>query len=126
MIYHHLKINHILDAFFENKQENNKIEALNLLHNFELESSIKINELNFKDLKKIIIFLSLLGNNKIIILNGMNKKTKSLIWNIIKKYKKDKIIIFTNNSIEEAELYSDKIGIMKDGKMIWFWNNFLY
>lgn len=122
MIYHHLKINHILDAFFENKQENNKIEALNLLHNFELESSIKINELNFKDLKKIIIFLSLLGNNKIIILNeptsGMNKETKSLIWDIIKKYKKDKIIIFTNNSIEEAELYSDKIGIMKDGKMI--------
>ena len=122
MIYHHLKINHFLDAFFENKQKNNKIEALNLLHNFELESSIKINELNFKDLKKIIIFLSLLGNNKIIILNeptsGMNKETKSLIWDIIKKYKKDKIIIFTNNSIEEAELYSDKIGIMKDGKII--------
>ena len=122
IIYDGFKINDYLDIFFENKQGYDKDKALILLNNFQLESTIEIYKLDFNDLKKFRIFLSLLGNNKIIILDeptlGMKKDSKSLIWDIIKKYKKDKIIIFTNNSIEEAELYSDKIGIMKDGKII--------
>ena len=39
------------------------------------------------------------------------------MWNILKKYKKDRIILLTTHYMDEADILGDRIGIMAKGKM---------
>jgi len=72
--------------------------------------------------RKLCIALALLSGGKIIILdeptNGMDIIAKKQLWEFLKNYKKDKIIIVTTHSLEEAEYLGDRIGIMCDGRLI--------
>lgn len=43
----------------------------------------------------------------------MDPITRSRIWNLLKKYKEDHIIIISTHLMEEAEILGDRIGIMK-------------
>ena len=48
----------------------------------------------------------------------MDVITKRALWQFLKDYKKDKIIILTTHSLDEAEYLGDRIGIMKEGQYI--------
>ena len=39
------------------------------------------------------------------------------MWNILKKYKKDRIILLTTHYMDEADILGDRIGIMAGGKV---------
>lgn len=39
------------------------------------------------------------------------------MWNILKEYKKDRIIVLTTHYMDEADILGDRIGIMAKGKM---------
>ena len=99
----------------------NEEKISNLLKELNLENK-KISRLTNDDKKKLNVITSFLGNNKIILLDeptsDVNRETRDLICNFLKKNKKDKIIIFTTHSLEETDFLADKIGIIKDGKMI--------
>ena len=99
----------------------NKETISNLLEELELKDR-KISRLSYEEKNKLSIIIGFLGNNKIILLDeptsGISRETRDLICNFLKKNKKDKIIIFTTHSLEEASFIADKIGIIKDGKII--------
>ena len=40
----------------------------------------------------------------------MDPVSRRKVWNIIEKAKKDKVIILTTHSMEEADILGDKIG----------------
>ena len=48
---------------------------------------------------------------------GLDPGSRREIWNAIQKLKKDRIIILTTHSMEEADFLGDRIGIMARGKL---------
>ena len=72
--------------------------------------------------RKLCAALSLIGNSKIILLDeptsGMDPISKRGLWDFLKNYHKNKIILITTHSLDEAEYLGDKIGIMSDGQFI--------
>jgi ATP-binding cassette subfamily A (ABC1) protein 3 len=72
--------------------------------------------------RKLCIALALLSGGKIIILDeptsGMDIIAKKKLWDFLKNYQKDKIILITTHSLEEAEYLGTRIGIMSDGHFI--------
>ena len=48
----------------------------------------------------------------------MDIKAKKKLWDFLKKYQKEKIILVTTHSLEEAEYLGTRIGIMTDGQFI--------
>ena len=72
--------------------------------------------------RKLCIALALLSGGKIIILDeptsGMDIIAKKKLWQFLKSYQRDKIIIITTHSLEEAEYLGNRIGIMSDGRLI--------
>ena len=72
--------------------------------------------------RKLCIALALIGNSKIILLDeptsGMDVMARGSLWEFLKNYKKDKIILLTTQFLDEAEYLGDRIGIMTDGQYI--------
>ena len=72
--------------------------------------------------RKLCVALALCGNSKLVLLDeptsGMDIMSKRVLWDFLREYKKDKIIILTTHSLDEAEILGDRIGIMNEGKYI--------
>ena len=72
--------------------------------------------------RKLCIALALIGRSQIILLDeptsGMDVMARRKLWEFLKTYKKDKIILLTTHFLDEAEYLGDRIGIMSDGKFL--------
>ena len=72
--------------------------------------------------RKLSIALALVSKPKILFLDeptlGLDVLARRELWNTIKSLKNKITIILTTHYMEEAENLSDKIGIMKDGKLL--------
>ena len=79
-------------------------------------------ELSGGQKRKLCIALALIGNSQLVLLDeptsGMDVIAKKALWEFLRGYKKDKIIILTTHSLDEAEYLGDRIGIMSMGKFI--------
>lgn len=71
--------------------------------------------------RKLCVALAFVGNSKVILLDeptsGMDTYARRHLWEMLKKYKKDKIIILTTHNMDEADFLGDRIGIMSDGEL---------
>lgn len=72
--------------------------------------------------RKLSIALALISKPKILFLDeptlGLDVIARRELWNVIKGLKKNMTIILTTHYMEEAEALSDRIGIMKDGSLL--------
>ena len=72
--------------------------------------------------RKLCIALAFISKAEIILLDeptsDMDIMSKKKFWKVLKNFKKDKIILITTHSLEEAELLGDRIGIMNCGKLL--------
>lgn len=72
--------------------------------------------------RKLSIALSLISNPKILFLDeptlGLDVIARRELWDTISSLKGKMTIILTTHYMEEAEALSDRIGIMKDGKLL--------
>ena len=72
--------------------------------------------------RKLCVALAFLGGSKIILLDeptsGMDTYARRLLWEMIKKYKENRLIILTTHNMDEADYLGDRIGIMSEGKMV--------
>lgn len=63
--------------------------------------------------------IAFIGGSKLIYLDeptsGCDASVRRFIWDILKKYKNDKIIVLTTHFMDEADYLGDKIGIMGEG-----------
>ena len=129
------------------QQENILFDYLTVVEHFQYIYDIKGIERNFNEIQELIIklnlsdvefrvckdlsggqkrklciALALLSGGKIIILDeptsGMDVIAKKQLWEFLKNYQKDKIILITTHSLEEAEYLGTRIGIMTDGLLI--------
>ena len=72
--------------------------------------------------RKLCTALALIGKSNIVLLDeptsGMDPISKKSLWEFLKNYQKNKIILITTHSLDEAEYLGDRIGIMSDGHFI--------
>ncbi|XP_057718264.1 ABC transporter A family member 1 isoform X1 [Arachis stenosperma] len=71
--------------------------------------------------RKLSLGIALIGNSKVIILDeptsGMDPYSMRLTWQLIKKFKKGRIILLTTHSMDEADELGDRIAIMANGSL---------
>lgn len=71
--------------------------------------------------RKLSVAIALCGNSKFVLLDeptsGMDLQARRQLWNMLKEYKKDRIIVLTTHYMDEADILGDRIGIMNKGKM---------
>ncbi len=72
--------------------------------------------------RRLSIAMTLIGEPEILFLDeptlGLDVLARSDLWNSIKALKGKVTITLTTHYMEEAEVLSDRIGIMKDGKLL--------
>ena len=72
--------------------------------------------------RRLSIAMALISEPKILFLDeptlGLDVIARSELWDIIRSLKGKTTIILTTHYMEEAEALSDRIGIMKDGRLL--------
>ena len=72
--------------------------------------------------RRLSIAMALISEPQILFLDeptlGLDVLARSDLWDLIRSLKGKVTIILTTHYMEEAEMLSDRIGIMKDGKML--------
>lgn len=103
---------------------NSKKQIQYLITTFKLENVLhqKTKTLSGGYKRKLSIAIALINNPKILFLDeptlGLDIISRTELWQIIKKIKKDTTIILTTHYMEEAEILSDKIAILDKGKLL--------
>ncbi|XP_078428107.1 ABC transporter A family member 2-like [Wolffia australiana] len=71
--------------------------------------------------RRLSVAIALIADPKVVFLDepttGMDPITRRHVWDIIENAKKGRAIILTTHSMEEADVLSDRIGIMAKGKL---------
>ena len=106
-----------------NKTEIENIEE-ELFKTFELDKikNKKSSKLSGGWQRKLSIALSLISNPQVLFLDeptlGLDVISRRELWKTIRQLKTKMTIILTTHYMEEAEALSDRIGVMKDGKLL--------
>lgn len=71
--------------------------------------------------RKLSLGIALVGGSKLVLLDeptsGMDLTARRKMWEMLKSYKNDRIIILTTHYMDEADILGDRVGIMTDGKI---------
>ncbi len=71
--------------------------------------------------RRLSVAVSSIGNPRIIFMDepttGMDPVSRRSVWALIQKLKKNKLVILTTHAMEEADILSDRIAIVCDGKL---------
>lgn len=72
--------------------------------------------------RKLSVAIALIGGSKFVLLDeptaGMDLSARRKLWNMLKNYKSNRIIILTTHYMDEADILGDRIGIMTEGQLI--------
>lgn len=71
--------------------------------------------------RRLTVAISSIGNPRIIFMDepttGMDPVSRRDVWNLIQRLKRDKTVILTTHAMEEADILSDRIAVICDGKL---------
>jgi len=72
--------------------------------------------------RKLSVAIALCAGSKLVLLDeptsGMDLSARRGLWEMLKNYKKDRIIILTTHYMDEADILGDRIGIMAKGQLM--------
>lgn len=107
---------------FDNAKQNEKIIELTELLSLGDVIDRKAGKLSGGWQRRLSIAMALISEPKILFLDeptlGLDVIARSDLWDIIRSLKGKITIILTTHYMEEAEELSDRIAIMKDGKLL--------
>ena len=110
-----------IHAFSKEKQDK-KISELCEMLSLNKVLNKKASKLSGGFSRRLSIAMALISEPKILFLDeptlGLDVIARSELWDVIKSLKGRVTIILTTHYMEEAEELSDRIGIMKDGKLL--------
>eukprot|EP01084_Bolivina_argentea_P195832 335847_1 len=71
--------------------------------------------------RKLSLGIAFIGGSKIVFLDeptsGMDPASRRITWEFIQKQKRNRCIVLTTHFMDEADILSDKIGIMCNGRL---------
>ena len=107
---------------FSKDKRAEKIRELTALLGLESVIARKAGRLSGGWQRRLSIAMALISEPKILFLDeptlGLDVIARSDLWDVIRALKGKVTIILTTHYMEEAEALSDRIGIMKDGKLL--------
>lgn len=107
---------------FNKDKRNSKIKELTELLGLDEVISRKAGKLSGGWQRRLSIAMALISEPKILFLDeptlGLDVIARSELWDIIRSLKGKVTIVLTTHYMEEAEALSDRIAIMKDGKLL--------
>ena len=107
---------------FGKEKQNAKIKELSELLSLNSVISKKASKLSGGWQRRLSIAMALISEPQILFLDeptlGLDVIARSELWDIIRSLKGRVTIILTTHYMEEAEALSDRIGIMRDGKLL--------
>ena len=72
--------------------------------------------------RKLSVAIALIGGSKLVLLDeptsGMDLSARRKLWNMLRNYKNNRIIILTTHYMDEADILGDRIGIMTGGQVV--------
>lgn len=88
----------------------------------ELHANTMAKDLSGGSKRKLSVALALVADSRLVLLDeptsGMDLTARRRLWDMLKDYKKDRIIILTTHNMDEADLLGDRIGIMSQGRLV--------
>ena len=107
---------------FTKEKQKVKISELTDLLGLESVSKKKAGKLSGGWQRRLSIAMALISEPEILFLDeptlGLDVLARSELWDLIRSLKGEVTIILTTHYMEEAEALSDRIAIMKDGKLL--------
>ena len=107
---------------FGKEKKNQKIDELTELLGLDGVISKKAGKLSGGWQRRLSIAMALISQPQILFLDeptlGLDVIARSELWDLIRNLKGKVTIILTTHYMEEAEALSDRIAIMKDGKLL--------
>ena len=107
---------------FTKEKRNEKIKELTELLGLDSVINKKAGKLSGGWQRRLSIAMALISEPRILFLDeptlGLDVIARSELWDIISSLKEKVTIILTTHYMEEAEALSDRIAIMKDGKLL--------
>ena len=107
---------------FSHEKKNMKIKELTGLLGLDAITKRKAGKLSGGWQRRLSIAMALISEPKILFLDeptlGLDVIARSELWDIIRSLKGKITVILTTHYMEEAEALSDRIGIMRDGKLL--------
>lgn len=107
---------------FAKEKRNERIRELTALLGLETVIGKKAGKLSGGWQRRLSIAMALICEPEILFLDeptlGLDVLARSDLWDLIQSLKGKVTIILTTHYMEEAEALSDRIGIMKDGKLL--------
>ena len=107
---------------FSKEKTKEKINGLSTLLGLESVMDRRASKLSGGYARRLSIAMALISEPEILFLDeptlGLDVIARSELWDLISSLKGRVTIILTTHYMEEAEALSDRIGIMKDGKLL--------
>lgn len=107
---------------FSKEKTKRKIEELSKQFSLECVLKRKAGKLSGGWQRRVSIAMALISEPEILFLDeptlGLDVLARHDLWDVIRELKGKKTIILTTHYMEEAEELSDRIGIMKNGKLL--------
>ncbi len=71
--------------------------------------------------RRLSVAISAIGDPKIMFMDepttGMDPVSRKDVWKLIQQLKRNKVVILTTHAMEEADVLSDRIAVIADGKL---------
>lgn len=115
-----------LDIFYDFKggdpaRKQAEIDSLILDVGLTIDQGKLAGTLSGGNKRKLSVSIALCGGSKLVMLDeptsGMDLGARRNLWDMLKSYKKDRIIILTTHYMDEADVLGDRIGIMCKGTL---------
>ena len=107
---------------FDKQKTAEKVSSLSAMLSLEGVLNKKAAKLSGGYARRLSIAMALISEPKVLFLDeptlGLDVLARSELWDIIRSLKSKVTIILTTHYMEEAEALSDRIAIMKDGKLL--------
>ena len=107
---------------FSKEETQAKITALSAQFSLDTVLKRKAGKLSGGWQRRVSIAMALISEPKILFLDeptlGLDVIARHELWETIRSFKGKVTVILTTHYMEEAEALSDRIGIMKDGKLL--------
>ena len=107
---------------FSDEKSRNKIKELSKCFHLEEILSKKAGKLSGGWQRRVSIAMALITEPEVLFLDeptlGLDVIARSELWDIIRGLKGKATMILTTHYMEEAEALSDRIGVMKNGKLL--------
>ena len=128
-VYDELTVQEHMELYYEIKTKaydgalmKDQIERILLDIDLNHKKNYMAGRLSGGQKRKLCVAIALIGGSKILLLDeptsGMDAYARRHLWEMLKEYKKDRLIILTTHYMDEADFLGDRIGIMKEGKLI--------